>query len=154
MQALPLIIAVVGSVASAQMTANAAETQANYDNAIAQQNMKISQRRAAMERADRTRQGERDQSTAIAQFAKSGIDISMGTPLDVFGDIAQETAYDIQKINFDAATNEAGFRNQAAASKAKASQTKKASWTEAAFSSGSSILADNGQAFGSAPWIK
>lgn len=115
MQAIPFLFMAGGAL----MQVAGARRQAGFDSSVAQQNIILSQQKATLDKRARLRAAHFERGEAVAKFAKAGVDVNFGAPLEVLGSIAEEASYDTRIIDYEAAIAVAGHRNEITASKVR-----------------------------------
>lgn len=126
------VMGAVGQIQSANAQADAAEQNAEIQRRNAATALASSEADAARTE-DRTRRGI---ATAINNTAGNGIDVTLGTPLDLMSDMAAEGALDAQITRWKGRSGAAGNQMQAAASEASADQMR----TAGLFGAGGTLL--------------
>lgn len=121
---------------------------ASYNAAVARNNAAIAKANANLKLAEGTRAEELQRlktgqllGAQKAAFAGGNIDISTGSPLDVFADTARMGELDALTLRYNAETEARGLRQTAHAFGAEAGQLMTAGYTNAA----TSLLGGGGQ---------
>lgn len=116
-----LSVAGAGLSAISSISQTNAQNKANdYNAAIMQRNAQISQmqgeeavKAGALEEGDYRKQIRKLMATQKAGYAAAGVDVNVGTPVDVMADTAQQGEVDALTIRRNAALKKWGFENEA-----------------------------------------
>lgn len=115
-QAIPAIIAVVAAATSAVVAikqGQAAESAANYNKAVANQNAEIARKQGIEAQMQQERQNRMRFGSMQANLAATGIDATLGSAQDVLAFSASQMALDSANVKYQYQLKGLGYQNQA-----------------------------------------
>lgn len=129
--ALPYIAAGVTAVSAIQSASAQASAQ-RYNSRVAQMNAQAALEQGKIAEDQQHREVERRLGQMRANYAASGVDVGVGSPLDVLGDSAAQAEQDRLNLRYNYQMRATGFSNQANLDEMAASNAQTSGYLNAA----------------------
>ena len=130
MAALAAVVAIWGAIRAGQAQSNAA----NFNSAVAQRNVQISDAQGEAAGESQQRDAARRIGTATAAYGASGVQLADGSPADVLAESARNATLDNLTLKYNYKLRGLGYQTQANLESSNATNARTASYFNAASS--------------------